>query len=681
MEAQRRSNINTVDQLASNLGGINLNRERPPHRPQSRHNPRPSYAPAPPPMPSRVSSPSEGAYARDPNRRLVYREPKPRENLCFSGKSKMLRQFLLDIYDGLYQNVFDFASDKRRIIWIASHFLTDGTEVNPAQSWFSSLLMQNAFEHGVVDQYANLKSLEFVIRPLLSADAFIDEMIVVFGDKTSAKTAREALDKCKQGNTSIIDYNARVKALAFGVQQHEDDALLKYVSGLHLDIQEECINIQGWIQAKTLQEKMNLAITGADRALERAALPQRSQRHKLYQHPNKTVSTTIPVQFTAPKPVAIPVPMEIDAISARNSDKKNPFSVIRSICIKKGLCFRCIKPFDVETHMVNGERKCPNQNATLAEKLALLTPVTDKKAELKTHQIAAVNFEDAVETQDVQALNELGEEEREVVDWLLEDYLAGLSTPSYPPPSELKEQVDVCSIRLAADPSVPRRINVPMTLREHDLSIPVVAFLDTGSEGDFLNEKFAMVHKMKIKKKEIPLQCVGYDGRRGADVLYEWEGKIRAVGERGEWEEHDLVLNVTRLGTHDMIIGLPWMQRVGCSLMLNKGKSYLMIGQELIEALPSIDDKSTTLNCESKLSCFDIHLPQSLLAFSPKSTQTTNHHPMKHHLPSSIPQFHYQKMIYPILQLRMQSTVINLVFLYRKPFHHRSSLLLSKRYA
>lgn len=168
MEANDRPNINPIDQLTSNLGGINLNRQQPPHRSHSRnvqHSPRPSYAP--PPGPSRVSSPSEGAYARDPNRRLVYREPKPRENLCFSGESKMLRQFLLDIYDGLDQNVFDFASDKRRIIWITSHFSSNGSEINPAQSWFSSLLMQNAFEHGVVDQYANLKSLEFVIRPLL----------------------------------------------------------------------------------------------------------------------------------------------------------------------------------------------------------------------------------------------------------------------------------------------------------------------------------------------------------------------------------------------------------------------------------------------------------------------------------------------------------------------------------
>lgn len=158
----------------------------------------------------------------------------------------MLKQFLLDVYDGLDQNFIEFASEKRRIIWIAAHFTTRNSKIKEAQSGFSNLLMQNAFKHGVVNQYANLKSLDFVIPALSSVDAFIDEMIVVFGDKTSLRTAREALNKCKQHSSSIIDYNSKYTALAFGVNQSEEDAILKYVSGLHLDTQEECINVPGW---------------------------------------------------------------------------------------------------------------------------------------------------------------------------------------------------------------------------------------------------------------------------------------------------------------------------------------------------------------------------------------------------------------------------------------------------
>lgn len=120
--------------------------------------------------------------------------------------------------------------------------------------------MKNAYQNGITDQYANIKALIYVIPPLLSADSFIDVLILVFGDKTSAKTAHEALDKCKQGSTSIVDYNSRSGSLAFQVRQHEDNAIIKYVDGLHPDVREECIIVLGWSDAKTLAEKMNLAV-------------------------------------------------------------------------------------------------------------------------------------------------------------------------------------------------------------------------------------------------------------------------------------------------------------------------------------------------------------------------------------------------------------------------------------
>lgn len=218
--------IPTVDQVTEGLGGIDLGRQQAPHLNRSHislpihsatpRDIRPSYAP-PPVMPSRISSPSEGAYARDPNRGQVFREPRIRENIRFSGDAKLLRQFLLDIYDVLDQYSLEFTSDKRRINWIASHFNSTTSDSTPAQSWFSALLMKNAYSHGITDQYANLKALDYVIEPHLSTDRFISEMILVFGDKTSAKTARAALDKCKQGSTSIVEYNLRFGPLSFQV--------------------------------------------------------------------------------------------------------------------------------------------------------------------------------------------------------------------------------------------------------------------------------------------------------------------------------------------------------------------------------------------------------------------------------------------------------------------------------
>lgn len=65
---------------------------------------------------------------------------------------------------------------------------------------------------------------------------------------------------------------------------------------------------------------------------------------------------------------------------------------------------------------------------------------------------------------------------------------------------------------------------------------------------------------MRLKKKEVPLICTGYDGSRGLEIDFEWRGRLRAVGETGGAEEFDVVLQVTRLGRQDVILGCPWMK-------------------------------------------------------------------------------------------------------------------------
>lgn len=81
-----------IDELTTGLNGINLAREGPPPLDQ------------PPPIvrPTsiiqlfkvfRISLLSEGHYARDPDQRIVFREPRMRENIQFSGDSKLLRKF------------------------------------------------------------------------------------------------------------------------------------------------------------------------------------------------------------------------------------------------------------------------------------------------------------------------------------------------------------------------------------------------------------------------------------------------------------------------------------------------------------------------------------------------------------------------------------------------------------
>lgn len=321
-------------QMTSEVPKKHPARQNPPHLNSNTPIDRTSYAP---------SSPSEGVYARDPSKWfLIHKEPPIRENLRFTGESRLLRQFLIDIYDTLERYSNEFENNKRRINWIAAHFVSQtANDVSPAQAWFLALLMKNAHAHGVIDPYANLKSLEYVLPTLSSTEEFIKELISTFGDKATSRTAREDLLKCKQLNGSIIDYNSKYTALALYVVQSDEDAILKYVAGLNPETRYAAIHVPGWVDAKTVADKMAIAVQGQRIVDEVAAMGGKNKRQNVYQHPNAHNSTHPPVPVQIVKP-SLPSPthsaMEIDAVGTRQ-DKKNPFPAIRSVCIRNGLCF------------------------------------------------------------------------------------------------------------------------------------------------------------------------------------------------------------------------------------------------------------------------------------------------------------------------------------------------------
>lgn len=135
------------------------------------------------------------------------------------------------------------------------------------------------------------------------------------------------------------------------------------------------------------------------------------KKQGVYRNPNSNRSI-MPTPVPISRPPTIPVPahntMEIDDIGTRQ-DKRNPFPAILSTCIQKGLCFRFLRPFEPKTHIIDGERRCPKKNASLADKLALVSKDTDKKKpfETKTHQIAALKVGSDTEEQDELALAKL----------------------------------------------------------------------------------------------------------------------------------------------------------------------------------------------------------------------------------------------------------------------------------
>lgn len=100
----------------------------------------------------------------------------------------------------------------------------------------------------------------------------------------------------------------------------------------------------------------------------------------LYQHTNSSTHLPVPIPITKPTQSSLlnHLPMEVNEIIIK-TDCNNPFPAVRSICVHNDLCFRCLQSFDPKTHVLSGERHFPNKNATLSEKLGLISNTQNKK--------------------------------------------------------------------------------------------------------------------------------------------------------------------------------------------------------------------------------------------------------------------------------------------------------------
>lgn len=215
-----------------------------------------------------------GTRLADPATGLPLREPLPVLSLRFSGASVELESFLLDVREQL--RIFDghFHSDKQKINWVAAHFgVKDRKYGTPSHTWFVGLLRQNAHELGSSTPFEDLFALPYRLAPLASLANFFHEMISVFSDKEADATARKALAACKQGFSSISDYNSRFLALVYLVSLTEESQVLAYEDGLHPDLAFCCCLQPGWSTALTLTAKIALASEGAKTLDRLSSLP------------------------------------------------------------------------------------------------------------------------------------------------------------------------------------------------------------------------------------------------------------------------------------------------------------------------------------------------------------------------------------------------------------------------
>lgn len=144
-----------------------------------------------------------------------------------------------------------------------------------------------------------------------------------------------------------------------------------------------------------------------------------------------------------------------------------------------------------------------------------------------------------------------------------------------------------------------------MRLEEEDFLVPVVVLADTGLETNLIDEHFARKHGLTLIKRETPLICTGYDGNKGLEIVWEWRGQVRDVGQDGHDESFEIALQVTFLREQDGIIGCPWMQEVGCEFELGRGRSYLKLGTQLIVTCLEQTKLSDTYICKINLPVSD----------------------------------------------------------------------------
>ncbi|PLW52259.1 hypothetical protein PCASD_00019 [Puccinia coronata f. sp. avenae] len=130
-------------------------------------------------------------------------EPLKIQDLWFAGDSGQLGGFLRSIRDFLRPRSSLFQSETRRVVWVSRHFGHCPSEhrktPSPTENWYNSLLLDNARQQGVFDQYADLDGIPFILPALSSVESLLGGLIAIFGDKFSKENAKQLWQRASSG--------------------------------------------------------------------------------------------------------------------------------------------------------------------------------------------------------------------------------------------------------------------------------------------------------------------------------------------------------------------------------------------------------------------------------------------------------------------------------------------------
>ena len=127
-----------------------------------------------------------------------------------------------------------------------------------------------------------------------------------------------------------------------------------------------------------------------------------------------------------------------------------------------------------------------------------------------------------------------------------------------------------------------KSIHCPVTIRGNR-TIVTTALLDTGAGGAFIDSKFAISNRIALKPLLCPLPVYNVDqtpNKNGRITHFTWLDLVVSgtiIPTR---------LYATNLGGEALILGLPWLKRVGMNVDLKKGT--LEFDPDQIQPEPSL---------------------------------------------------------------------------------------------
>lgn len=213
---------------------------------------------------SDIASLRTDASSPSPRRGLV--EPPVVADLRFSGDAKSIDSFLITMYNIMEANTQCFASDSRKISWVARHF----SPGSPALDWWISQLQENARAHSCAHPNAlrlagtySVAGVPFTIPVLLDISLFLRTLAQIFSDPSASQTALQDFQSLTMGKLSVIQFNARFTALSCRVDASEAILMDYYRKALAPAVYRRALSRQDWAPCTTLQELMQVAILAA----------------------------------------------------------------------------------------------------------------------------------------------------------------------------------------------------------------------------------------------------------------------------------------------------------------------------------------------------------------------------------------------------------------------------------